>query len=149
MANLRTNESKETMKKNFSSGFASFIDRTKLTPKQIAESLGVSESAVNGWKYGRSFPDVPNFLKLVDLGLSPLEVMSEELKAKAVINECESRIESDTKTLKALKKALHKDEWTSRAEMEITDNLVKYSEKKMEYAAHLSALLGLSDGNPY
>lgn len=144
MADLKIHESKETMKKNFSSGFASFIDRKKLTPKQIAESLGVSESAVNGWKYGRSFPDVPNFLKLVDLGLSPLEVMSEELKTKAVINECENRIESDTKTLKALKKALHKDEWTGRAELEITDNLVKYSEKKQEYVLHLMNLMNLT-----
>lgn len=59
----------------FASGFKSFMKRKKINAKQIAESLGVSESAVNGWKYGRSFPDVPNLFRLVEMGLAFVEIL--------------------------------------------------------------------------
>ena len=59
----------------------------------IAEKLGVTDSSVSSWKYGRAFPDFPNYLKLVILGMSPYEVMNGLLDIHARINDCKMRIE--------------------------------------------------------
>ena len=77
----------------FGLGLGSFMDRCGLSTKDIAEKLGVTDSSVSSWKYGRAFPDFPNYLKLVILGMSPYEVMNGLLDIHARINDCKMRIE--------------------------------------------------------
>ena len=141
MADLTFTKSKEEMKKNFSSGFASFMERRKYTPPQIADALGVSESAVNGWKYGRSFPDVPNLLRLFDLGLSPFEIMSEELKTRSMINYYERCIYDNQKMLNAIEKPVYRNAWECQAVDFVKDELIENSKKKQEWEAHLKSLM--------
>lgn len=73
MALILTKDKSELLK-NFSKGFSSFLARKGLRTQDIAKELDVTDSAVSSWKYGRAFPDVPNFLRLVELGLSFVEI---------------------------------------------------------------------------
>lgn len=71
---------------DFSKGVRFFMKREGLKPKDISEVLGVSESTVKGWKYGRAFPDIPNYLKLIEIGLSPYDIMGQALELFAELN---------------------------------------------------------------
>ena len=84
----------------FGLGLGSFMDRCGLSTKDIAEKLGVTDSSVSSWKYGRAFPDFPNYLKLVILGMSPYEVMNGLLDIHARINDCKMRRERDLAIIK-------------------------------------------------
>ena len=139
MACLRFTCDNSELKKIFSAGFSEFIERKKNTPKQIAEILGVTESAVNGWKYGRSFPDVPNFLKLIELGLSPFDVMGEELRLIAMINFYDGQIESTMKTFKAVKKVGR----YQNVENRLMNQIRGFNEKKTELEQRLSELMNV------
>lgn len=94
MNELIFTKDKAKMLKSFSAGFKEFMKRKKLTPKQLSKSLGVSDSAVNGWKYGKSFPDVPNLFRLFELGLSMQEILKgvTPIIFTNVINDSESMI---------------------------------------------------------
>ena len=83
----------------FSLGFKNFLERKNFNTKDLALKLGVSDSAVSSWKYGKVFPDVPNYLKLVKLGLSPFDIMDFRLELQARINDCEMRIERNKQDL--------------------------------------------------
>ena len=54
----------------FSNGFQRFLNRTGLKVKDIAKELGVTDSAVSSWKYGRAFPDYPKIFKLLEMGMT-------------------------------------------------------------------------------
>lgn len=77
---------------SFSRGFKNFLERKKMSTKEIALKLNITDSAVSSWKYGRAFPDIPNYLKLVEIGLSPFDIMGDKLELQARINDCEMRI---------------------------------------------------------
>ncbi len=81
------------------------MKRTGLSAKDIANKLGVTHSAISGWKYGKNFPDYPNFINLIVLGMSPLEVMNTELKNQARINDCEAQIQENNNVAKAIMKS--------------------------------------------
>ena len=78
-------------KEAFGLGLSSFMDRCGLSTKDIAEKLGVTDSSVSSWKKGRAFPDFPNYLRLVVLGMSPYEVMGRALECHARINDCKMK----------------------------------------------------------
>ena len=88
--------------KHFSLGIQNFMKRTGHSTKYIADKLGVTDSSVSAWKYGRCFPDYPNFVKLIVLGLSPLEVMDHKLDIQARINDCEAQIHENKKVAEAI-----------------------------------------------
>lgn len=72
-------KNKDCLLSNFSEGFSDFLERKHYKTQQIAKILGVTDSAVSSWKYGRTFPDVFNLLKLIELGLSTNEILGVEL----------------------------------------------------------------------
>lgn len=94
---------KSKLLKDFSDGFKLFLHRQNLDTKDLAKKLGVTDSAVSSWKYGRAFPDVPNYLKLVWFGLSPFEIMGDNLELQAKINDCEFNLEKNRITVDYLK----------------------------------------------
>lgn len=124
MIELDFTKDNEKMKKAFSTGFKSFIKRKLFTPKQISECLGVSESAVNGWKFGRSFPDVPNLFKLIELGLSISEVSPLHLPAIIKLNDDESQLYQVTETLNNLFEKI-----SSSSDQEQIERIGKQAEK--------------------
>ena len=77
---------------DFSKGVRFFMERKGLKPKDISEVLGVSESTVKGWKYGRAFPDIPNYLKLIEIGMSPYDVMGQGLETFAELHTEEKKL---------------------------------------------------------
>jgi transcriptional regulator with XRE-family HTH domain len=79
--------------KTFSYGFKNFLERKKFNTKDLALKLGVTDSAVSSWKYGKVFPDVPNLIKLMKLGLSPCEILDSRSELQTRISDCEMRIE--------------------------------------------------------
>ena len=81
---------KAVLQSNFSRGFSSFLDRKGLKTQDVAKALGVTDSAVSSWKKGRAFPDVPNLLRLVELGLSLTEISS-GVYALVIINKINER----------------------------------------------------------
>lgn len=87
---LTTNDS--ALLEDFSKGVRSFMERKGLKPKDISEVLGVSESTVKGWKYGRAFPDIPNYLKLIEIGMSPYDIMGPDLEPFAELHTEEKKI---------------------------------------------------------
>ena len=91
--------------KHFSLGIQNFMKRTGLSAKDIADKLGVTHSAISAWKYGKGFPDYNNFINLIVLGMSPLEVMNTELENQARINDCEAQIQENNNFAKAIMKS--------------------------------------------
>lgn len=102
MSNSSFSFNKETALENFSKGFNSFFERKGLRTQDIAKELDVTDSAVSSWKYGRAFPDFPKFLRLVELGLSPFEIMDESLEKIARTNDDEFRLSGIEKQLKSI-----------------------------------------------
>ena len=98
-------EEKEDFVKQFSLGIQNFMKRTGLSAKDIADKLGVTHSAISAWKYGKGFPDYHNFINLIVLGMSPLEVMNTELENQARINDCEAQIQENNNVAKAIMKS--------------------------------------------
>ena len=94
---------KTKLLKDFSEGLKRFLHRKNYNTKDLAQKLGVTDSAVSSWKYGRAFPDIPNYLKLVWLGLSPFEIMGEDLDIQAKINDCEFNLEKNRSFIDSLK----------------------------------------------
>lgn len=101
VGNKRPEEEADFLK-HFSLGIQNFLKRTGHSTKYIADKLGVTYTAVSAWKYGKCFPDYPNFFKLIVLGLSPLEVMDHKLDIQARINDCEAQIHENKKAAKAI-----------------------------------------------
>ena len=91
--------------KHFSLGIQNFMKRTGLSIQDIADKLGTTHSAVSAWKRGKGFPDYHNFINLIVLGMSPLEVMNIELENQARINDCEAQIQENNNVAKAIMKA--------------------------------------------
>ena len=102
MSNFSFSFNKETSLENFSKGFSSFLARKGLRTRDIAKELDVTASAVSSWKYGIAFPDVPKFLRLVELGLSQFEIMDESLEKIARTNDDEFRLSRIEKQLKSI-----------------------------------------------
>lgn len=98
-------EEKEDFVKQFSLGIQNFMKRTGLSAKDIADKLGVTDSAISAWKYGKGFPDYHNFVNLIVLGMSPLEVMNPDLENQARINDCEAQIQENNNLAKAIMKS--------------------------------------------
>ena len=142
MSNYDFIDNKEELLKNFSRGFQNFLKRKKLDVKQIAKYLGVSESGAISWKYGRNFPDVTNLFKLIGLGLSPLEVMGDELRSLALINHFESSIEEEAKSLELVERLSYSNE-LGNVKKSIMDKMSEYSQKKQEYEERLKTLMSL------
>lgn len=61
----------------FSFGFKQFMERKKLRIHDVAKELGVTDSAVSGWKYGRSFPDFIKLNNLLQLGMTTDEMFGD------------------------------------------------------------------------
>lgn len=91
--------------KQFSLGIQNFMKRTGLSIQDIADKLGMTHSAVSAWKRGKGFPDYHNFINLIVLGMSPLEVMNTELENQARINDCEAQIQENNNVAKAIMKS--------------------------------------------
>ena len=102
MPNFSFSFNKETSLENFSKGFSSFLARKGLRTRDIAKELDVTGSSVSSWKYGRAFPDVSKFLRLVELGLSPFEIMDKSLEKIARTNDDEFRLSRIEKQLKSI-----------------------------------------------
>lgn len=68
------------------------MSREKLNPEKIASIFGVSVSSVNSWRYGKNFPDVPNLIKLLELGLAPSDFLPGALHDIAILNDNKSEI---------------------------------------------------------
>jgi len=94
----------------FSKGFKNFLERKNIPTKKLAEILGVTDSAVSSWKYGRAFPDVPNLIRLFVLGLSPFEIMDKTLEEFARIGDDEFRLSQIEKDIEFIKRSTMKDE---------------------------------------
>lgn len=104
MPKIKKNENlSKTELEIFSSGVKNFLKRTEFRSEKIAEKIGVSSSAICSWKYGKTFPDIPNFLKLVGCGLSPFEIMGKDLEYIARINDKEYLVSKNEKEIEFLK----------------------------------------------
>lgn len=68
------------------------MSRERINPEAISSILGVSVSSVNSWKYGRNFPDVPNLIRLLELGLAPSDFLPGALHDVATLNDNKSEI---------------------------------------------------------
>lgn len=106
----------------FSEGFKNFLNRKKLSTKSVAQKLGVTDSAVSSWKYGRAFPDIPNYLRLVGLGLSPFDIMGDKLELQARINDYEMRIEKNLAIINFANRSRYSDK--------ISQDFVDFLEKE-------------------
>lgn len=91
MDGLIFTKNKGELLEKFSKSVKSFMKRKGLNSKKISSVLGVTESAVNGWKYGRSFPDVQNLFSLIELGFSLKEDFFDDFSPLRVINEINNR----------------------------------------------------------
>ena len=87
----------------FSNGFKNFLVRKNFSTQTIAKKLGVTDSAVSSWKYGRAFPDICNLYKLFSLGLSPFEIMDRSLEENVRKNDIEYRDWQKQKLIKFVK----------------------------------------------
>lgn len=106
MAKIKKNKDLDkTELEIFSSGVKNFLKRSGVRSEEIAKKIGVSASSVCSWKYGKTFPDVPNFLKLVGCGLSPFEIMEKKLELVARINDNEYLIDKNVKEIDFVKKS--------------------------------------------
>lgn len=110
----------DALQKIFSKGFYSFMERKKLSTKKVAEIIGVSDSAVSSWKYGRSFPDVPNLFRLIELGFAWNDIDSVALMPISLmmqINDEESFIYNLEKRISEAKQLLEKETDQERQEL--------------------------------
>ena len=106
MAKIKKKENlKSSELEFFSSGVKNFFKRTNEPLEKIAQKIGVSSSSVCSWKYGKTFPDIPNFLKLVGCGLSPFEIMNKELESIARNNDKEYLVSKNEKEIEFLKRS--------------------------------------------
>lgn len=64
----------------------SFINRKGWKQRELAERLGVGTSTVGMWCTGKSTPPYDVILKLIDLGISSVELLGEELSSKLIKN---------------------------------------------------------------
>lgn len=98
----------------FSKGFKNFLERKHYSTKCLAEMLGVTDSAVSSWKYGRAFPDVPNLIRLFVLGLSPYEIMDKTLETFARNGDDEFIVSRIEKEIEFIQNSSIKDELASQ-----------------------------------
>lgn len=87
----------------FSRGFTIFLQNTGYKTQDIAKALGVTDSAVSSWKYGRAFPDVPNLYKLIELGFSIKNGLPITLRYIADLNDDKAELILENERLKSLK----------------------------------------------
>ena len=104
---------KEMLLKFFSAGFKNFLDRKKISTRELANFLKITDSSISSWKYGRAFPDVPNLIKLFVLGLSPFEIMDRTLEMFARIGDKEYLLNRNEKEMEFLKNSSISDEISS------------------------------------
>lgn len=97
----------------FSKGFKNFLERKKLTTRDIAKILNITDSSVSSWKYGRAFPDFPNLIRLFMIGLSPFEIMDRTSEKIARIGDCEFRYQKNQKDIDFIKSSSISDEITA------------------------------------
>jgi transcriptional regulator with XRE-family HTH domain len=60
----------------------SFINRKGWKQRELAERLNVGTSTVGMWCTGKSTPPYDVILKLIDLGISPAELLGEDYSQK-------------------------------------------------------------------
>lgn len=60
----------------------SFINRKGWKQRELAERLNVGTSTVGMWCTGKSTPPYDVILKLIDLGISPAELLGEDYSHK-------------------------------------------------------------------
>ena len=82
---LKYTNDKKKLINDFKYGFSAFLARKGYKTQDIAKILGVTDSAVSSWKYGRAFPDVLNLLRLFELGLSVVEITSNNYALSLII----------------------------------------------------------------
>lgn len=87
----------------FSVGVKNFLERKKLSTRDVANFLKITDSSVSSWKYGRAFPDVPNLIKLFILGLSPFEIVDKTIEFYVRIGDKEYLISKNEKEIEFLK----------------------------------------------
>lgn len=68
--------------KTFSNGLIDFMRRTKKTPSDVAELLGVVESNISLYKSGKSLPKFIGVYALLDAGMRLEEIFGNELAEK-------------------------------------------------------------------
>ena len=130
----------------FSKGIQSFLKRKGYKINSIANELGVSVSCAKGWKYGRAFTTIPNYLKLVALGMSPYEIMPVRLMDMAKTNEYKRQIETNNKLISQIEHFhsfdTHNIEKLSnviRSEnLHLEEEIKKLNAKEPECHAHLN-----------
>lgn len=113
----------------FSKGFKNFLERKKISTRDIAKWLNITDSSVSSWKYGRAFPDVPNLIRLFALGLSPFEIMDKTLEKFVRIGDCEFKIDRNKKEMEFLKNSSISDEMTAGYLAELEKENFELSEK--------------------
>ena len=113
----------------FSKGFKNFLERKKISTRDIAKWLNITDSSVSSWKYGRAFPDVPNLIRLFALGLSPFEIMDKTLEKFVRIGDCEFKIDRNEKEMEFLKNSSISDEMTAGYLAELEKENFELSEK--------------------
>ena len=82
---LKYTNDKKKLIDDFKNGFSAFLARKGYKTQDVAKILGVTDSAVSSWKYGRAFPDVLNLLRLFELGLSVIEITSHNYALSLII----------------------------------------------------------------
>ena len=117
----------------FSKGFKNFLERKKISTRDIAKWLNITDSSVSSWKYGRAFPDVPNLIRLFALGLSPFEIMDKTLEKFVRIGDCEFKIDRNEKEMEFLKNSSISDEMTAGYLAELEKENFELSEKIKDF----------------
>lgn len=117
----------------FSKGFKNFLERKKISTRDIAKWLNITDSSVSSWKYGRAFPDVPNLIRLFALGLSPFEIMDKTLEKFVRIGDCEFKIDRNKKEMEFLKNSSISDEMTAGYLAELEKENFELSEKIKDF----------------
>lgn len=79
-------EFEKELQENFSSGFNSFLERSRLRVVDIARFTGLTSSAVSAWKNGKGFPDYKTLCKLVIYGMSIEEIFNHVIGKQATEN---------------------------------------------------------------
>lgn len=66
--------------------FQSFLLRTRLKQREVAEKTGVSSGLVGTWASGKARPSYETILKLIECGISASELFGKEAAQKLLSN---------------------------------------------------------------
>ena len=109
----RIEKTKDKINTSFSEGLKNFMERKNISTKELAEMLGITDSAISSWKYERAMPDSQNLIKLFILGLSPFEIIDPTLQGFAINSHNENYLTTVTNLYELIKNNPIDNETTS------------------------------------